>query len=405
MTSTLSRPARPTRSTRSTRPGTDEPGDTRLGDLFSAGLPAACWALVAGLVAVAVPVLLVWAADRRSSAGAGEVLRAAGQVWLVAHGTALEVPGGLLDLTPIGLLVLPLLLLARAGRHAASTHEVRGLRAAGRLTAGVAVPYAACAVLVAAACRTAAAQPSLVQAALGGAVLGTLGAGTGVLRGAGLVGSAWAALPARLRTALAGGGGALAVLLGGGALLAGTCVALGAGRLGGLAAATGPGYVGGAALVLLGVLLVPVAAVWGACWLAGPGVAVGSGTRLSPFGASLGDAAHPLLAALPAGSPPGWAVPLVLAVPLAAGALAGLLVRRRGGGLREAALTGPVAGLGLGLAAVLAAGPLGGGRLQDVGPSPWVLALVVTAEVAVGAALVHLLRAHRARRTPAGVPG
>ena len=398
MTSTLSGPARPTRPSRTTRSGPGEPRDARLGDLFAAGLPAACWAVVAGLVAVAVPVLVVWAADRRSSAGAGEALRAAGQVWLVAHGTALRAPTGVLDLTPLGLLALPLLLLARAGRHAASTHEVHGLRAAGRLTAGVALPYAAAVVLVAAACRTAAAQPSIVQAALGGAVLGTLGAGAGVLRGAGLVRTAWSALSARLRTCLVGAAGALAVLLGAGALLAGTCVALRAGRLGELAAATGPGYVGGAAFLLLGVLLVPVAAVWGACWLAGPGVAVGTGTRLGPFGGQLGDAAaHPALAALPAGGLPGWTAPLVVAVPLAAGALAGLLVRRRGGGLREAVLAGPLAGLGLGIAAVLAAGPLGGGRLQDVGPSPWLVALTVTVEVGVGAALVHLTRAHLGR--------
>ena len=393
MTSTLPRPAR------SSRPAPAGPEDSRLTDLFVAGLPAACWALVAGLVATAVPVLLVWAADRRSGAGAGEALRVAGQVWLVAHGAALHLPGGVLDLTPVGLFALPLLLLGRAGRHAAASHDVDTLRGAGRLACGVALPYAAAVGIVALLARTDSAAPSLVQALLGGAVMGTEGAGAGVLRGAGLLPAAWGALPARLRTAAVGTAGALAVLLGAGALLAGACVALGAGRLVELGAGTGPGYVGGAVLLLLGVLLAPGAAVWGACWLAGPGFAVGAGTSVTPFGSALGTVSPTsVLGVLPAGSPPGWVVPLVLAVPVLAGALGGLLVGRRSGDLRDVLLTGPLAGLGIAVAAALTAGPLGDGRLRDLGPSVWQVALVVAAEVALGAGLLHLARGHLARR-------
>ncbi|MBM0236475.1 hypothetical protein JNW88_03660, partial [Micromonospora sp. ATA32] len=48
---------------------------------------------------------------------------------------------------------------------------------------------------------------------------------------------------------------------------------------------------------------------------------------------------------------------------------------------------GPVAGLLLGLAAVVSGGPLAGGRLAEIGPVGWQVGAVATAVVAVGALL------------------
>ncbi|OWU99579.1 hypothetical protein B5D80_29350, partial [Micromonospora wenchangensis] len=55
--------------------------------------------------------------------------------------------------------------------------------------------------------------------------------------------------------------------------------------------------------------------------------------------------------------------------------------------LGPAALAGPVVGLVAGLAATASGGPLGGGRLAEIGPVPWQVAAVATAVVTVGALL------------------
>ena len=386
MTSTLHRPPL-------SRPPARAP---RRQDPLRRGVPAALWAVAAGLVAVAVPVLLGWAADSRSSAGAAEALAAVGQVWLVAHGTALQASGGEVDLLPLGLLLLPAALLLRAGRHAATTHPVTGLRDAARATLGIALPYAVLAAFVAGVSGTGGVQPSPLQALGGGALVAALFGGAGVLRGAGLVGALHDAVPPRVRLVLTGAAAAVAGLLGTGALLVGGSLAAHGGRASDLASATGPGVLGGLLLALVGLVLVPVAAVWGACWLAGPGIAVGVGTAVSPFGVELGPVpALPLLAALPSGAPPAWVGVLALLVPLGCGLLAGWLVLRGGGELREVLAVGPVAGLALALLAVLVSGPVGGARLAEVGPTAWLVGLVVAAEVGLPA--LALLGARRWR--------
>jgi hypothetical protein len=106
----------------------------------------------------------------------------------------------------------------------------------------------------------------------------------------------------------------------------------------------------------------------------------------------------PLLAGLPSG-PMGATGALLLAVPVLAAMFAGWLLTQR---LRRdpearipkwplllgsAALAGPVAGVVLGLLALISGGSLGNGRLSDIGPVPWQVALVATAVVAVSATI------------------
>jgi len=55
--------------------------------------------------------------------------------------------------------------------------------------------------------------------------------------------------------------------------------------------------------------------------------------------------------------------------------------------LGSALIAGPVAGLALGGLAWLSGGPLGAGRLAQIGPVPWQVALVATGVVAVPAAI------------------
>ena len=395
MTDTLSRPARPTR-----RP--PEPARAPRRPL-QAGLVGAVWAVCAGLVATAVPVLLVWAADARSGSGAGAAMKAAGQVWLVAHGAGLQVPGGVVGLTPLGLLALPIALLLRAAGHGARECRVTSLREAGLLALAIAVPYGVLAAVVAAVTATRDVHPVAWQALLAGTAVGGVGGLAGAVRGAKLWPAVLPALPARgarLTTATAA---AVAVVLAGGSLLAAGSLLAHLGRAGDLAAATAPGKVGGLVLLVLGVACVPNAAVWGASWLAGPGFHVGVGTAVGPYGTTLGPVpSFPLLAALP-GPVPGWLGVVAMCVPLAGGAVAGVLVVRRLSAptwlvaCREAAFVGPCAGAVAALVGWLSGGPLGGARLTDVGPSPWQLGLAVATEVAVGAAAAAAVVVRRVR--------
>lgn len=357
------------------------------------GLAAAAWAVGAGLVAVAVPVLLAWATDSRSGSGATAALRTAGQLWLLANGTSLSVPGGVVGLVPLGLVALPLLLLHRAGRHSTRSVTLSGPREAVRLVLAMALPYALAAVLLAVSTASAAVRPDPVRALLGALLVALAGAGSGVAREVGLFGLT-AGLPRRVGSVAVGSAAALAVLVAGGSAVAGLSLALHAGRATALAGATAPGLVGAVGLLALGVLLVPNAAVWGLSWTAGPGFAVGVGTSVAPLGTALGPVpAFPLLAALPSGDVPLWAGAVALAVPVGAGLLGGVLLARRLAisspvtAALEASLLGPCVGTAVVALCALSGGPLGGGRLSAVGPSPWRVGLAVTLEVAVPAAV------------------
>src|SRR5687768_8201810 len=112
MTTTLDRPSRRARPPRRTEAEVVR-GPRVLGPT------AALRAAVVGLLAVALPVLLVWATDSRSGAGAAEALRSGARFWLVAHGASLELTDSRVALTPLGLLLLPLLLVSGAAAAAA----------------------------------------------------------------------------------------------------------------------------------------------------------------------------------------------------------------------------------------------------------------------------------------------
>src|SRR5450759_4813289 len=84
-----------------TRPASQSSPLARPGALVVSAA-AAVAAAGAGLLAIAVFVLLAWSADARSGSGTPAALRAAGQVWLAAHGTPVRVTGGVFALLPLG---------------------------------------------------------------------------------------------------------------------------------------------------------------------------------------------------------------------------------------------------------------------------------------------------------------
>lgn len=156
----------------------------------------------------------------------------------------------------------------------------------------------------------------------------------------------------------------------------------------------------GATVLTLGHLAyLPTMIVWAVSWMAGPGFAVGTGTAVSPAGTQLG-----VVPGIPAfGLVPElgsfWMLIVVL-IPVAAGAVAGWAVRSRLAWEGTAADWRPRAAIAAGIAllsagataiaAVLASGSIGPGRMSEVGPHAGWTALAIGIEVAIGAAILLL---------------
>ncbi|HSK26793.1 MAG TPA: DUF6350 family protein [Jiangellales bacterium] len=389
-----------------TRPLLRRPAPTagaRLPWLAAAG--AASWSVLAGLGLLGLPVLLVWLASG-AEAPLGGPLRLAGQVWLAAHRVGVEVGGAWWQLAPWGLALVPLLLLYRAGRWAAHSSAVSGPWAAAELTAAVSVGYATLAAAVAGLVDRGAAVTVPAEAAVLAGLVAAAGAGTGIAAEAGLLGRLFVRVPPVLRPALRGGAVAVAALVAAGGLLVAVAALANAGRVAEVATALDPGLLGGALLGVLGASLVPNAAVWAASYAVGPGFAVGAGTAIAPGGVQVGMVpALPALGALPtsSGGAVAWAV---LAVPVAAGVLSGVAVRRAApdGPWWRLALhalgSGAVAGVVMAVLAGLSGGSLGTGRLAEVGPDQGWVALTSFAEVGAVAVLTALvLRWRRSNAT------
>jgi len=355
-----------------------------------AGVTAAGWAAGVGLIAITALVLIAWSGDGRSGSSAAAALRIAADVWLLANGTPLHVDGSTFGLLPLGLAALPAYLLTRAGASLARTVGVSEAGEAARATAALAAAYAVLAVVVTGPATTTHVRPAPLWAFVAATLLAGAFGGIGVLRGAGLCPAAWAALPERLRLAVHGGALAVAVVLTGGAVLAGGALAVSAGEAGTVLGALRTGVVATVALLVVSLAYLPNAILWAAGFVIGPGFAIGSGTTVSSFDVRLRPVpALPLLAALPS-APHSWLM-VQLLLPVAGGLLAGAVVGRRqvevalGRLLGTAASSGLAAGLLMGLLCLVAGGPVGGGQLAAVGPSAWRVALVFAGEVGLPA--------------------
>lgn len=395
MTSTATRPPRPARAGAASGLVPARPGD--LEALLTAGGRAGVRAALLGLLLLVLPVVVVWWGEDRSGTDVLDALRSTAQIWLVAHGVVLEHPGGRLGLAPLGLSAVMAWLCWRAGARAAQAGGAATARAALQAAAGAALLYGGTAVVVAAAVSGAGPTPVLWTAVVGPVLLAGSAAAGGAL--CSLPPGQGRRLSPRTVGVVCTGTGAALLLLAAGALLVAGSLALDGRAVADVHAATEPGAVGGLGLALLGVALAPNAAVWAVSWLAGPGFAVGAGTAVGPFGVELGPVpAVPLLAALPATAPPGWLAVLVLAVPVAAGALAGRRLSTPVDGWRwlpDALASGVLAGGLLGLLAAVSGGPLGSERLAVVGPSPWQTGAAVAALVGAGVVAGTAVRVRR----------
>jgi hypothetical protein len=371
--------------------------------LYLAGAIAAGAAAMAGLAALTLVAVVGWIAAPHTTLGGGlpGVLRTAIQLWLVGHHVGFTLHGaGPIGLLPLGLVLLPGALLWRSGRWVVRTCQLARLRHAGYAAVALALPYGLLTGSLAVASRTPLSSPSPVQAALAGFLLAFAAGGLGAARALAPWARLISLLPDRVRCLVVGVTGSLAVLAGAGALLTGASLIDHATGFRLASDALSPGLIGSALLLLAALAYLPNAVIWAIAYMLGPGFAFGVGTAVTPTGTVLGALPlFPMLAALPAGSlgprpaAPGWAGPVLLAVPFLAGAFGGLLTVRTAPspGIEAAPLwgfgSGVLSGAVLGVLAAFSGGPLGTGRLATTGPAGWQVALVAALELGIAAAI------------------
>jgi Family of unknown function (DUF6350) len=351
-----------------------------------------------GLAVLTLLVLAGWIAAPHAGLGLPGVLRTAAELWLVGHHVGFTLPGaGRIGMLPLGLVALPGALLWRAGRWVVVKGRVSRLAEVGYAALALAVPYALLAGALALASRSSRATPSLLQAVIAGFLLALVAGGLGGARALAPWRRLVRLLPPQPRCLVLGSVGALTVLIGAGAILAGASLATSMGGFTSVNTALAPGVVGGVLLLLAQIGYVPNAIIWAVCFALGPGFAFGAGTVVAPTGSALGPLPLlPMLAALPSGAHfavPAWASVAVLSVPYLAGVFGGLLTVRTAPtpSFEVAPLwgfgCGAVTGGAMAVLAAFAGGPLGNGRLTAVGPSAWQAGLVTTLEVGVAAAV------------------
>lgn len=403
--------------------------------LWLIGLAEAVQILLITILLVGLPVLLMSLAGGITSFDLDVVIALAAQVWLVLHGTpvelvvtldagalggALEVPdGGWFHLVPLGLTLIPLWLGWRAGgRIARGSYSDQLWQGLVPLVLGYAGGAAGIAWVAQA--ETFRAMPWL--AALCAAVLMSLAALAGCYAearsAARMIGTDLEArvdeLSQRMRWA---GSYTWAVTRAGVVGFVAACglaALLLAGQLGmqwmqiaNVYEQLNPGVTGVVGLTVLHLGLAPNLVLWALAYSTGSGFALGAGSVVSPWGIDLGAVpAVPVLAALPVQAHPYGL--FVLALPVLAGVMAGWWLMREGENHLDDWLTlriswrplaaglstlllGVLTGL---VTALLAVGPLwlshislGVGRMTDIGPHALFSAGMLGAWVALGAVL------------------
>jgi len=404
---------------------------------ITTALLAALEALIVVAIGVGialVPLTILWGTHYGLGIDWFVFWRAAVDVWLLGNGVdlAVQLPVDVsaslglagselpfsLTIGLLGFALLAVLFGVRTGRRAAGTDY-------SLTAAGVAVlSYGLLAALLTLSAGTAIVTPAPVQ----GILLPTLVFAGGVLIG--LAGTpkmaptlpGWASrplgdqlrrIPAEVRSQL------LAALRGGTAAVAGIMVISGlavfVSVLANFATVIGlyetlqADVMGGIALTIGQLAFIPNIVIWAASWFVGPGIALGTGSSVSPLGTSL-DAVPglPLFGALPHGTLEfGF---LGLLVPVLVGFVTAVLVRqsldKRANAPHGSArmlitggLMGVVAGILLGLLSWWSAGAMGPGRLAEVGPNPLLVGALTTLEVGIAAALGMLVGGRRARST------
>ena len=346
-------------------------------------------------------------ADAGAHGQTTDALRVGADVWLVGHGAQLTASGVPLGIVPLTVTAVLAVVLFRFGRWAGVTAQPvdddRTVALAATILTGI---YIVVAVVTCVLATQESASPSLGRAILGSMLVaglaGTLGmgVGTGRLRG-------WLELvPAWIRAIAYGAAASFLLLVAASAVLVAAALVTGLNEASAVMSELrlGPGdYV---MYALATVAVAPNAVLFGSAYLLGPGFAVGTGTVVSPSVVTLGPVpAFPLLAALPGSGPtPEWAMG-VLVVPVVVGAVGAVLAQRayRVPAYDSAALRGFGCGFGgaliTTLAISLAGGPMGTGRMADIGAPVWEVLVAAVMAMSMGGLVAGVVTAWWQRRS------
>jgi len=387
-------------------PGSVPPGTPVRPLSTSAAIGGMIAALSTLLVCLALALIGWFLADAGAHGDTTDALRVGADAWLVGHGSHLDLTGLPIGIVPLTVTMVLVLGAFRGGRWAARhAVEVTDDRVLGGGVASFSGVYVVLAVLVCVLATKTGATPGLGRAVLGAVLISALAGGLGMAVGTERYDAWLAQVPSWAReVTVAALTGALA-LFAAGAVLVGVSLLLSFNEasavLSSLDLSTGDALT----YTLVMALVAPNLALLGSAYLLGPGFALGTGSVVSPTSVSLGAIpAFPVLAALPEEGPtPGWLV-LLIGVPVLAAAYGVAVTKGEGPTLPFdlAAIRGAAAGLGAGilitLAISLAGGPLGTGRLTDIGAPTAEVLVFATGTMSVGGLLGGLVQAWAGRR-------
>lgn len=355
------------------------------------------------LVCVALGVVGWYLSDGGAHGAPRDALRVGALGWLMGHGSGVRVEGTPVTAVPLGLTLLCAWTSWRLGHRVGASVSGHGPDASGVddgqrdlvvpcAAALFAAGYTVTAVLTATVAATPSTAPSTPRVVLFSLAICLLAALPAIAVGSGRA-AIWAAqVPTTARAALLVARRIAVVWL----LLSVLALAV-ALAVDFSTAANVMGQVGGGTgavvlMVVLSIVLLPNAVAFSGSYLLGPGFSVGTGTLVTPGAVVLGPLpAFPMLAALPDdGATPGWTAWLVLLPPLVGLVVAAwsqwtwpttsyveAAVRAAGGGV--------AAGVLWGLAASLAGGAVGPGRMRDVAPFAGEVLLHAVAAFGLGA--------------------
>jgi Family of unknown function (DUF6350) len=372
--------------------------------VWLAGMAAGVMLAAAGVLAAMGLAVVGWMSGDGGSIGGA--LRVGADAWLLGHGSRLQLAEGTIGIVPLGVTAVVGWLSLRGGRWAATVAEAGRPLDAVNAAATFACAYTATVLAVVLVAADPTADPSLLRPLAVAAVLTFGAAVVGALRVADRDDLLGERVPEELRALWSG------LVAGGIALLAAALVAalvslaVHLGALREMLAALDPGVVGGLLLLLVCVLVLPNAVLFGVAVLLGPGVSIGAGTSVTLSEVSVGPMpAVPWFAAVPSSGSQPAALSALAAVPLLCGMVAGVRAVRRYPvlGYDRAALRGVLSGVGCGLVlaalVALSGGAIGPGRMTEVGPDVWPCAAVAVAALGVGG-LVGGLGVHVVGRRP-----
>jgi hypothetical protein len=355
----------------------DAPRSAVWGGFLSPALRTAAGVLVVGWGASALGMLLAGGSD----------LRIPARLWLVAHGSGLVLGEARIGVVPLGA-TLVVLALTAAIAHRVARAEVTDL---GGFAGTVGMAMGIASAILAAVVSTDDAVVSIPRAAVGGLLVG----GVGAALGAGWRHRSQLPVSPDVRLVARGATRALVAVLGASSVLVVVLLGVHGPRAADMWGLLDPS-VGGAIILAVACLLsLPTLVLWAASVLVGPGFTLGTDTSVDLTGSYLGAVpGFPTLAAVPdPGAFEPWVLVLGLVVP-AAGVWAGSLTTR----IRLGALSGAAAGLVLGALIAISGGGIGPGRLVDAGPPPVTPAAIAVVILAATGALGSLLAHYRGRR-------